>query len=189
MKDLRERMENISDKFYEKTGCRMDVETSMNNLVAAFACESQRTNSAFPNIPVISHVEIKDKEVFDGKLDAFSTDFFFFLKEQEKDFDAVPYASSFYADDRADIEKMISEAYKDILLNNVELFADLLNNCADGDKIRVRRKINNPNVTGKVAIIENGEPVMKMTDEYVFVIELFPNNEREPFKIFDVYPV
>ena len=77
MDNLKKAMQKMSDEIFAETGLRMNAEASANNLTVAFACEAQRQESAMPQIPVISKIEITDREVFNGKLDAFSSDFFF----------------------------------------------------------------------------------------------------------------
>ncbi len=166
MDNFKKAMEEISDDFFAKTGLRMNVETSANNLSVAFACEAQRQESAMPQIPVISKIEITDREVFNGKLDAFSSDFFFFLKEQEESFDQSPYPSSFDGE-----EEVIAEMLRNALLEESEgsILLEWINTSELGDKIRLRKYLTE-GVTGRVAVIQDGVPVVEPTEEYVIVL-------------------
>lgn len=77
MDNFKESIEKLCDEVYEETGIELDVEKSVNNLTVAFVCEAQRLQSAMPEIPVISEIEITNRDVFNIKLDSFGSDFFF----------------------------------------------------------------------------------------------------------------
>lgn len=186
--DFRKELEKISQEIFEKSGAKMDIDRSIANLSMSFACERQRQNSKYPEIPVIFSEEISDKQTFNMKMDNFHSDLFFFVKEQEKEFDSHPYPSSFYADDLKLIDDMVKKGLVDAMKQNMELFLKVLNNCETGDKIRIRRYITE-GVTAKVAVNEFGNCVIKDTDEYVIVMELHPENEEELMTLFDAYPI
>ena len=177
-----EKLQQISDYLFDKTGKRLDIDKSTENLDVAFACEAQRNNSKMPEIPVISAIEISDKDVLNGKLDNFGSDYFFFLKEQEAEFDANPYPSSFYAEDRAEIDNIIKED----LLSEVtsQVLTKWLEYAQKGDKIRIRKSMPGT-VTGKVARLVDGEAVIEETKEYVLVLVA----TEEFFEFSNAFPV
>ena len=181
MDNFKKAIEEISDDFFAKTGLRMNVETSANNLSVAFACEAQRQESAMPQIPVISKIEITDREVFNGKLDAFSSDFFFFLKEQEESFDQSPYPSSFDGE-----EEVIAEMLRNAVLEEAEepILQEWVDTSNPGDKIRLRKYLTE-GVTGNVATFREGIPVIEPTEEYVIVLM----RTEQLFGIENAYPI
>lgn len=186
----RKNLEEFAAKIYEKTGVRLDVEESLYNLRIAAACEAQRINSSFPEVPVISEVEISDRSVFDGKLNNFGTDIFFFLKEQENSFDEKPYPSSFYEEEEGHINIMLSRGMKKILTDNADLFVNIINTASSGERVRARLHIDEPTVSGKVAFVDtNGNPGIEASDEYVMVLEIHPDDEEKPIQLVDAYPI
>lgn len=181
----------LSDEIFEKTGYRLDVDGSIRNLNIAAACEEQRQNSPMPEIPVISRIEIEDREVFDAKLDNFNSDYFFFLKEQEEEFDNYFFPSNFIAEDSEMVQEYLWEAYKEELLNwmNSEVLMRWLDYAEYGDKIRVRRKLPSGPITGVVYKEVDGETQEIATDEYVMVLQYDDTDELFNITIKDAYPV
>lgn len=133
----------------------------------AFACEEQRKNSNMPEIPVVSVSEISDSDALNNKLDSYNTDYFFLLKEQEEIFDSSTHPSSFYAEDKSEIDQMI----KDDLISEMRspVLFKWIPNATPGDKIRIRKSMPS-GVTGKVASLVNEETVITDTKEYVLVL-------------------
>lgn len=181
MDNFKESIEKLCDEVYEETGIELDVEKSVNNLTVAFVCEAQRLQSAMPEIPVISEIEITNRDVFNIKLDSFGSDFFFFLKEQEGSFDQNPYPSSFYGEyDK--IEEMIRNAISEEAEGTI--LHEWINTSEPGDKIRLRKYLTN-DVTGEVAITEDGVTAIEQTDEYIILLV----RTEQLFDVIDAYPV
>lgn len=131
------------------------------------ACDKQRKASNLPEIPVVSALDIEDKDALNDKLDACDTNYCFFLKDQEDDCMSCANHSSFYADDEDEIENMIQEDLFSEIASKV--IAKWLENAAEGDKIIIRKSMP-ASVTGKVARLVNNETVVQDTDEYLLVL-------------------
>lgn len=145
------------------------------------ACDKQRKASGMPELPVVSAYEIENRTALNSRLDTYNTDYFFFLKEQEDECLARAAHASFYADDKAEINKMI----QDDLFSEVtsKVLAKWLENAAKGDKIIIRKSMPD-GVTGKVARLVGDETVIEDTREYVLVLvatdELFEFSSAFP---------
>ena len=120
--------------------------------------------------------------MLNGKLDNFGSDYFFFLKELEAEFDENPYPSSFYAEDRAEIDNMIKED----LLSEVtsQVLTKWLDFAQKGEKIRIRKSMPGT-VTGMVARLVDGEAVIEETKDYVLVLVA----TEEFFEFSNAFPV
>ncbi len=188
MNPMNEMLQKFSDELFESTGCRLNLDNSAKNLALAFPCEDQRTSSPLPEIPVLSVLEFTDREIRDGKLAAFDSDLFFLLKEEEEQFDANFYPSSFVVEDTAVVKKMLKEAYEN--LTSTSKYTDLVTewfyeHSKNGDKIRLRQPLP-PHIKGSVAILVHGEPQIIDTNEYVMI---FCNEDAAQLVIENAYPI
>ncbi len=188
MNSMNEMLQEFSDKIFESTGCRLDVDKSVENLSLAFSCEAQREESPLPEIPVLSVLEFTDREIRNGKLDAFASDLFFLLKEEEESFDANPYPSSFHSDDATAVDEMLKKTYEDLISYNehTETLAEWFYlHSRIGDKIRLRLQLP-PHIKGSVAISQNGETKIIDTNEYVMILR---NEDDFQLVIENAYPI
>lgn len=181
--DIYEEMQKLSDELYDKTGFRMDVDKSIYGVGLASRCEEQRVKSEMPHLPVISSLELKYRNVFNDKLDAFRTDWFTLLKVENINTEGYP--SSFIGDED-DLTEMLRTDFDEV--RESEIFKTWINNARGGNLIGVRRKLSH-GINGRVAVIDGGNPVVEDADEYVMILvaveyqtEIIPN-------IKDAFPI
>ncbi len=180
-------LQDLSDKLFEDTGVKLDVDLSMINLEIAFACETQRETSRMPEIPVFSLVELTDKFLIDDKLRAFDTDYFTVLDEHADTYmDMARSVKGTFKEKEADAHMhMLFAAYNMVDWKFVNRWAKT---AKDDDRLLFRQQLTK-NMEAK-AYRSDGEDIMlDDTDEFMLIFMPVGEGDTRHADLYDHLPL